>query len=142
MFAFFAFGVNPYITNLKHNGNAFYPFNDKDKYAILLANGPVAFRGNSAATKFFGSIFSEPKNDIHSSNIFWKNPFTLHADSIRVFAGTDVRVGGFGPLFSLLLILSIASVGLSFKSIEKQNKILLFTITGAIFFSVILTPLN
>lgn len=72
-------------------------------------DAPPNFSGKGSFEQLLISLFSR------SEVLFWsperpsrfKLPFTVSQDEIQVFWAPDVRTGGFGPLFSGALILSL-----------------------------------
>ena len=134
------FGFNPYFTNWYHKGHVFYPLNIKEKDVVLLRNEPEILRGRNSVEKLFISLFSKSVNKIETKKISWKNPLSLTTDEIRVFSGTDVRLGGLGPLFLLGLLLSIPACLLVLGKMEKDRKLMLAIALAAIFLSVIFVP--
>jgi hypothetical protein len=60
--------------------------------------------------KLFTSLFSKSEVLFFSPPKFsqFKLPFTLSMSELRVFWAPDVRTGGFGPLFSGALVMSLA----------------------------------
>ncbi len=135
------FGFNPYITNTVYKGNIFYPLNKKENYKTIADNEPVFLRDKNNIEKLFISVASLSENDIQAREIKWKNPVSVSKEEIRAFAGTDVRVGGFGPFFFLAILFSLISFLLVYKQLLKNQKILLGLSALAIFVSAVLVPM-
>ncbi|SEK61933.1 hypothetical protein [Parapedobacter koreensis] len=107
-------GYNPYVTNTVGYGHPFYPLMGPNKVDIMTANLPVSFDEKSGSEKFFISLFS------HTDNVMLDNgrvpklkiPFTFNKTDIASAPKVDVRIGGFGPLFSGILLLAIVLFGI------------------------------
>ena len=140
--AFVVFGFNPYITNLYYKKHVFYPLNEKDKYALIIQNQPDVLKGDNNLTQLLVSLFSVAENDMHKKAIQWKNPLMVTKTDIREFAGTDVRLGGYGPVFLLLLLLSVVTGILFFKNLDTKQKASLIIYLSGIFISVVLAPMG
>lgn len=136
------FGFNPYITNTIYKGNIFYPLNKKENYKTIADNEPLFLRNKNNIEKLFISVASLSENDIQAREIKWKNPVKVSKDEIRAFAGTDVRVGGFGPLFFLAILISLISYLFVYKQLRKDQKFLLGLSVSAIFISAVLVPMS
>jgi hypothetical protein len=104
--AFFAFGFNPYLTNLEAKHFVFYPLNNAT-ITRFDENTPVLLTHKNNLEKLFISICSIANNDMLTAHFFWKNPLIVYQSEIRVFSTSDVRLSGFGPLFQLIFWLSI-----------------------------------
>jgi len=117
---------NPYLTNLYRYGNIAYPlYNAKIlKWGVYELNvAPEAMKRiiydsnqgylsqKSAPIALYESIFSFSANNNEKPTI--KYPYQINAEEFKVFRNSDVRVGGFGPLFQLGLIISIISACVS-----------------------------
>lgn len=75
---------HPYVTNVISNGNPFYPLLGDNTVDIMTSNTPEIYDGNNRITNFLISLFS---SEVPS---------------------TDRRIGGFGVLMPVMLILSLA----------------------------------
>ena len=109
LLSFFCFSFNPFITNHINHGHIFYPFYGKT--AITVVNhGPAYIIGMNTFQKAISSVFSESENFYvgRLAEPAYKFPLFVSAKEIAVFANTDTRVGGFGPLFGTILICSAA----------------------------------
>jgi hypothetical protein len=109
-------GYNPIISqftrNLIDKGDPFYPKSWSQLIAID-RNMPQNFVGKDRFWKFGVSLFSSSQVDMQPTRL--KIPFTVSLDDLFVFRYPDVRTGGFGPLFSgvLLLTLVIFIIGIA-----------------------------
>ena len=140
--ALLLFGFNPYFTNWHNRGYIFYPLNKPAQYAIVTNNEPVELYYKSNFEKIIISVFAQPENNIEERKVIWRNPFYISKAHLRIYTGTDVRIGGFGPLFALSLLLSLLAAIVFFKKIKRENKILLVIFSTATFLSVLFTPMG
>ncbi|HVW60787.1 MAG TPA: hypothetical protein VHC48_12145, partial [Puia sp.] len=132
------FGYNPYITNYRLNGNPVYPTNDKAIMQGIMHNEPKIFAGRSNGAKLLISLFSKSGNDLQDSVFRWRNPFEVTRGDIRLYAGTDVRIGGMGPLFLLSLLLSIVLIVIISSRMPYQERMLLILLLCGIIFSTLI----
>lgn len=120
-------GFNPYVTNFKEHGSPIYPFEGytfsgvtpvtADHYNHL----PEKYRSMNRFQKFFHSLFSA-SSQIGPPRL--KIPFTVSHGEASVFSGMwDIRIGGFGPLFSGAFILSFVLLGLTSARFPRKDRI-------------------
>jgi len=104
----FLIGFNPYVTNHVHNGHIFYPFFCKDAEPVV-NHAPPILTGKSQPEKLFVSVFSETENYYVGRNDFYtfKFPFFVSAHELTCFTNPDTRIGGFGPLFGAMVMMSL-----------------------------------
>lgn len=145
LFAVGFIGFQPYITNIIHKGNPFYPayiFGNSEKGAsnvIQKGQAPAAFMNQNRFVKLGYSLFSYVSNDIKKMPRL-KIPFYVDSSEIPPLGYTDVRYSGFGPLFGSALILVIIGAGVT---VFKWKRIILIysSLTVAvIFISVLINP--
>jgi hypothetical protein len=103
------FGAHPYITNLVDHGTPFYPVNGISQ-DMIAGDMPPNLAGKNSFEQLTISIFS--RSDFHKADAVLKIPFTVAANEIGSFYTTDTRTGGFGPLFSGIILLCILIVAL------------------------------
>ena len=125
-------GFTSYVKNTIEKGHPFYPLYGKGKVDIITTMQPNYFKELGTIKKFCISIFSTSENVCYSKTgegdyADLKLPFTYTEDEIDNFNIPDMRIGGFGPLFSGIIILSsIAIITLIVKCIkEKKYEILI-----------------
>jgi hypothetical protein len=103
-------GFNPYITNTMRFGHPFYPLMGEHKVDIIHAiNLPVGFEDKGGTERFFITAFGRTDN-IYPQSKFepeFKIPFTFNKIDISNAGVVDTRIGGFGPWYSGILILSL-----------------------------------
>lgn len=105
--SFFCFSFNPFVTNHVNHGHIFHPFYGPSAISVV-NHGPAYIVGMNNLQKAFFSVFSESEN-YYAGRLTeprLKFPLRVSAREAALFAGTDTRVGGFGPLFAASLILS------------------------------------
>jgi len=119
-------GVNPFYTNLADYGHSFYPLFGKNKINIMDENLPLDFKNKSNAERFIRSNFSDSvQSQGNVSSYIYpveiKIPFTIHIKSPAYsFYYPDIRVGGFGYLWSGILLLSL--IYLPFIRFRNKNE--------------------
>ena len=140
--ALFLVGSNSYIKNLIDHKNPLYPIIGKDKVDIITTMQPKSFKHKNDIEKFAISIFSETENVTYDKgNPDLKLPIEISEKEIDELEAPDVRIGGFGPLFALSLILSIImfiiGLVLLIKNEKKNLKYVIITLLS-IFIPMIL----
>jgi len=109
-------GYNPYVTNTFYHGHPFYPLAGANKIDIISTNIPKNFIGKNRLEKLFLSTFSESASTYPPEASKLKLPLTIQSVKEReYFTNTDVRVAGFGPLFSGAIILTLIVCLLSLR---------------------------
>jgi hypothetical protein len=123
----FLIGYNPYITNFVTRGHPLYPLAGTGAMNVVAWNEPLAYHNKNSFQKLFISIFSKPgqyfpPEKYPAKTLELQLPFAFSKDSFLIYRFTDVRVGGFGLFFSLLVSLSLILVvlGLLKPSIPNQ----------------------
>ena len=100
-------GYKPYITNVADHGKLLYPSVDK----IMATNIPDNLEPLSVPMKFLYGILSRTEDSVWpvlvTAPVNLKIPGTFHISEFKDL-DFDTRRGGFGPFFSLALILSVA----------------------------------
>lgn len=119
-------GFSPYIKNIINKGNPLYPLIGKDKEDIMSYNQPKSFEEKNSIEKFFISIFGVGEN-IQSNKTdkkpTLKIPFTFTEQEIQQYSKNDLRISGFGPLFSGIFIISIILIAFILWRLYKLKKI-------------------
>jgi len=114
----FVWGYNPYVTNVIHRGNPFYPQLGTAEYPGLAGTEndgverwetPANMKGRPLWVRFgyatFGRPGNAPYNDEKDAELIW--PFTARVRDMDVYRFHEVRVAGFGPYFGGALLLSL-----------------------------------
>jgi hypothetical protein len=123
-------GFNPYITNSVNFDHPFYPLMGKDKVDIIYAlNLPAGFENKSSLERFVISFFSRTDNIYPHSPypIEIKLPFTFNKIDVAHAPMVDSRLGGFGPMFSGIFLLSIVLAIVVYQSSGKEPFIIYMT---------------
>lgn len=108
LLAFFFYGFNPYLTNYQAKRFPFYPVNDPQLYAVIMNSVPKLIKAKTNRVEKLGlSLLSECNNDANDTQWHWKYPFVVHKSEVLLFSTTDVRLSGLGPLFQLILWLTL-----------------------------------
>jgi len=103
-------GFSPYISQFTNKlittGKPFHPY--AGWTSVVGLESPEIFGNNMDRVRRLAvSLFS--KSEVLPIPSFkLKLPFTFSLDEIQAFAYPDVRMGGFGPLFSGAIVLSVA----------------------------------
>jgi len=101
-------GSSTYVTNLVRKGHVFYPLAGKEQIDIMTGNQPASFNEKSTIKKLFISIFSETENVSGNKEPKLKPLFSVSESEKEVASVTyDIRIGGFGPLFGGILVVSL-----------------------------------
>lgn len=101
-------GSSSYLTNFIDHGHPFYPLFGEGKIDIMTNNQPAVFAEMSRFKKLYYSIFSETANYWGAQEPVLKSIFDCSSEElIAMQSAADIRIGGFGPFFALVLILSI-----------------------------------
>ncbi|MET1054698.1 MAG: hypothetical protein ABWY16_05260 [Pedobacter sp.] len=116
-------GFNPYITNTVNFGHPLYPLMGKNKVDIIYAlNLPAGFENKNGLERFFTALFSRTDN-IYPNSIYpveIKVPFTFNKIDLAHAPMVDSRLGGFGPMFSGIVLLSIILAVLLYLNAGKE----------------------
>ena len=113
----FFVGYNPNISNTLRYGHPFYPIIGSSQFNttfVLRGQMPPNFSNINRFEKLYLSIFSRSQNVVGKRTGPLKNPFSVNDSEITSFSSPDVRVGGWGPLFGALAILSACALILLF----------------------------
>lgn len=132
-------GYNPYITNTIYKGHPFYPLAGNNKLDIISTNIPQNFIGKNRLEKLFISTFSESSNTFTPKSSKLKIPFTVQDEELKSLSEYDLRVGGFGSLFSGAIILSLL-VCLTSLSVDLSKTRTALLIMSFLMASVLINP--
>lgn len=121
--AIFFVGANSYVKNLVDHHNPLYPLIGKDKVDIITTMQPKSFKNKNIIEKFTISLFSKTENVTYESKgPKLKLPFRVYSSEFDELMLPDVRIGGFGPLFTLSLLVSILILIPSIVILIKKEK--------------------
>jgi hypothetical protein len=111
-----AVGFNPYVTNAIHNGHPFYPLFGKGSVDIISTNINPDYAKMNRFSKLAYSVFGKTENSPRTFPQL-KVPCQVSLNELKVFTNNDPRIGGFGPLFGIVTLISLALLGwLAFSS--------------------------
>ncbi|MBE5812258.1 MAG: hypothetical protein E7314_01210 [Clostridiales bacterium] len=119
--AVFIVGASSYLTNFIEKGHPLYPLAGEEKIDIMSTNEPYIFKGMPTLNKLFIALFGETTNKLEYEFEKPKKLFSVSDEEI-FYCGYDTRIGGFGPLFSGILIISIIVVVSSLILLYKKDK--------------------
>ncbi len=99
-------GFDPYVKHVLQGQHILYPVMGEGAYDIMNTNPPATMDERGQLGKLFVSLFSKTNNDI-SQAPQPKIPGAVYADELPHLSNADIRIGGFGVLFSAVLVLSL-----------------------------------
>jgi hypothetical protein len=135
-------GFNPYVTNFVNNGHPFWPIMGKNKVDIITAEYPNSWRSLNRFQKLGLSLLTHTDETTLWANanqeVDLKIPFTFNKTDIRYSCTPLVKMGGFGPLFSGILLLSVILLSWTLLNPYPPEKryfllVVLATLAGTIF---------
>ena len=106
-------GFNPFIINLYHGRNPLWPAlggGEGDNFIVRFLLFSQEFADKNRFVKLFYSCFSEcnsNQGELGHTGPSLKIPFSVHKSEISAFFDPYVDIGGLGPLFGGVLILSV-----------------------------------
>lgn len=121
-------GFSSYTRNTIEHGHPLYPLKGKGHVDnMVLMEQPTSFNDKNHLEIFLISIFSKGENvspSYSDQNIqpTLKIPFSFSIEEIENYSIPDIRVGGFGPLFSVIFIISMISTCYIIIRLIKQKK--------------------
>ena len=137
-------GYQPYITNIIHNSNPFYPaimfgkISNGAVETIEIGQAPKNFLNQNRFVKLGYSVLSKTTNQLRE-NPELKIPFSIYKREIAALGYTDSRYGGFGPLFGGTILL-IMLYGVTACRWRRRVFVLFLTGIGFILFSILINP--
>lgn len=134
-------GSSSYLKNTIDHHNPLYPLIGKDKADIVTTMQPKTFADMSTLQKFSISVFSKTENVTYDSiGPTLKVPFLIYKSEIENLSLPDTRIGGFGPWFAMLFVISLFStIFLLFKAWKNKGRLIyIYLIILAIFLPVLL----
>jgi 4-amino-4-deoxy-L-arabinose transferase-like glycosyltransferase len=135
-------GFNPYVTNTLNYGHPFFPLYGagQNSMDIMTSNSPKGFLALNRFEKLLLASFSCSDNALGIDLPRLKPPFVYEKREIEFFlSATDTRIGGFGPLYGGMLLLSV----LLFAALwwyKRQSGLYAALAAGTIFLSAIINP--
>lgn len=135
-------GFNPYIKNTINFRHPFYPTYGSDtfnKEFLLSRQIPQDFRNKSWIEKVLRSVFYASQNNPQQISGSIKFPLSISISEITIFKGSDVRIAGWGPLFSLILSISFVT-GILLLIRRRGNNHASWGLIILIFVTMLLNP--
>lgn len=118
-------GFSSYVKNFIDHGHPLYPLAGEGKVDIMTGNQPVSFDNMIGIKKLVYSVFSETDNimgDGRSPKL--KMPFSVSEYEKEICKkGADIRIAGFGPLFSGILCVCGLIILYGLLYLYKKDKI-------------------
>ncbi len=121
-------GYSSYMRNMIDHGNPLYPlYGEGHVDNMVVQEQPSSFANKNHLEIFLISIFSKGENvspTYSQENIqpTLKIPFTTSIEEIENYSIPDIRMSGFGPLFSGIFILSlIGTIYIIVRFIKAKN---------------------
>ena len=121
-------GYSSYTRNLIDHGNPLYPLYGKGHVDnMVVQEQPSSFKDKNHAEIFLISMFSKGVNvspSYSDENVqpTLKIPGTISMDEIKNYSIPDIRISGFGPLFSCIFIISIITTIIIIAKLIKEKK--------------------
>ncbi|MFB6319610.1 hypothetical protein ACE1EF_13545 [Saccharicrinis sp. FJH54] len=131
-------GYNPYFTNYAERNHPLYPIMGTDEYpSVFESTGrddneyyetPHNMMGKNLLYRMFYATFGRPDNAPYykekDARLMW--PFTSRISDWDAYYFHEVRISGFGPYFSVTIILAlILSTILLIRDKENRTRLLL-----------------
>ena len=136
-------GSSVYVKNFWKYGHPFYPLQgESTNVDIVTDNEPAGLQNYNHVQKFIYTLFSKTYT-WYDKKPELKIPFTVYETELDSMQYADTRIGGFGPLYSGILILSIPIVMFYIiKNIlnKKRENILLILIILCIITPIPILP--
>ena len=114
-------GYPTYVKNTIDHKNPFFPLYDKNGEDIITHQEPKSFIHMNNISKLYYGTFSKANNLRENDNTTIKIPFMVYKDEIVPATSNDLRISGWGVLFSGLLIVSIVVFIVKYKDYKKEN---------------------
>lgn len=122
------FGFSPYVTNTLDHGHPFYPLFGEGAIDIMTSQTPASFSSSSHLRSLFLGFFSEASQamggDAGTEPVL-KLPLTVHQEELDVLKSYDLRISGFGVLYSAILLIGVP-VTILFLALNRKTQPLLF----------------
>jgi hypothetical protein len=106
----FILGFHPYVTNLLRHDHPLYPVMGPDKVVMIqpAETGRLELLAVSVLSRSHQVASSVEVDDALDRRAL-KLPFTVDPSEVKAFIMPDIRVGGWGPLFSSILLMAAAT---------------------------------
>lgn len=131
-------GWNPYVTNWRERGHPFYPLAGRGALDIVTGQAVPSFLARLRVERLAISVFARSSNERDEPPQL-KVPFTVGPET-ALFVVPDVRIGGFGPLFSGALVLAVLATVLAAWRRPRTAPALGAVVAGALLASALVNP--
>ncbi len=98
-------GFDPYVTNTLSRGHPFHPVAGPGAVDFLRIQLAPGFHDHSRPVRLAVGLLARASNDNHAPVV--KPPFTIDRRELAALPEADLRLGGFGPLFSGVLLVGL-----------------------------------
>ena len=132
--------VNPFMTNILNGNHVLHPFAGDKKIDIINQNIPKLLLNKNRVERTAISLFSKTNNDFKNATFpdTLKIPFTFTKDEL--FINFDTRLGGFGFLFSGVLVITLLLASFLFLKTNKLEKKIIVFVLLAFLLSIMINP--
>ncbi len=114
--------ANTYLVNIVHHKNIGYPIVGENKIDILTFNTPDLYKDRNKFSSFVKSTLTYSTNRRKEEELTYKAPFTVTSEEIKEISKVDLRSGGFGVYFQLIMITTIfISIIIIVSEISNKN---------------------
>ncbi len=96
--------ANTYLVNVIHHKNIGYPIVGNNKIDIKTPNIPKLYDNKNKFYSFFESNLGYTSNSRDNYEFKYKTPFTVTEEEMFELSKPDLRSGGFGVYFQLIII--------------------------------------
>jgi hypothetical protein len=103
-------GYAPYVKNVREHHNPFYPVTPRGDAFGQQQRVPLNLRNHNRVVRFLQSNFSESADMAEATGTRLKPPFVITAAERHAIYGPDLDAGGFGPLYSAMLVLGAVAL--------------------------------
>ena len=100
-------GSNSYIINIFRHGNPLYVMVGKGAIDIITPQTPIDLVDKPGAVQFLMSLFSKAGGSGQGAGFDLKVPFTFSREELSMVTRVDTRLGGWGVLFSGIILICI-----------------------------------
>lgn len=146
--AAFAYGVcfigyPIYVRNTLVHGHPFHPLFGPQAVDTITSQSPLNFQWLNRFEKLFLSVFSRTEDacmagTVQTSSL--KNPFVVSRSELEgVYLASDVRIGGWGPLFGAAMTLAAVIVVMAWP-LTLRKTLAASAAMGAVFLTAIVNP--
>ncbi|MGE7950636.1 hypothetical protein [Lysinibacillus xylanilyticus] len=132
-------GASSYITNLIQHQHPFYPLAGENKVDIMSHTTPEELKGTNRVESLYLSLFSQTSNTLEDG-LMSKFPLSIKESELSTLWAMDIRIGGFGPLFGLIIICTMAGFILWRNDFKTYHGKMAIIVSAVIFLSAIVNP--